>query len=152
MTANVEGVEREIMLHHCRLGHPSFDSLIKLYPDIFKKVVRSRLVCDACELDKHTRSTYPSIGLHSYEPFILIHSDAWCLCSVTSMSGSKCSVTKTGLKSLFRCIKIFKTEHPMNNPEMTLWRNCGSSMVNIVVYDSYFSLCVYIEFEVCLWN
>jgi hypothetical protein len=89
MVAGAEGVEREIILHHCRLGHPSFDSLSKLYSDIFKKVGRSRLVCNACELGKHTRSTYPSIGLRSYEPFILIHSDVWGPCSVTSVSGSK---------------------------------------------------------------
>jgi hypothetical protein len=65
MTADAKGVEREIILHHCRLGHLSFDSLSKSYPDIFKKVDRSRLVCDACELSTHTRSTYPSIGLCS---------------------------------------------------------------------------------------
>jgi hypothetical protein len=50
MTADSKEVEREIILHQCRLGHPSFDSLSKLYPDFFKKVDRSRLVCNACEL------------------------------------------------------------------------------------------------------
>jgi hypothetical protein len=93
MAAGAEGVEREIILHHYRLGHPSFDSLSKLYPDIFKKVDISRLVCDTCELGKHTRFTYPSIGLRSYERFVLIHSDVWGPCSVTSMSGSKWFVT-----------------------------------------------------------
>jgi hypothetical protein len=41
MTANVEGVEKEIILHHRRLGHPPFDCLSKLYPDIFKKMDKS---------------------------------------------------------------------------------------------------------------
>jgi hypothetical protein len=89
MTADAKGIEREIILHHCRLKHPSFDSLSKLYPDIFKKVDKSKLVCDACELFKYTRSTYPSIGLRSYEPFVLIHSDVWGSYSVTSVSGFK---------------------------------------------------------------
>jgi hypothetical protein len=93
MVIDVEGVEREIILRHCRSGHPSFDSLNKLYPDIFKKVDKSRLVCDACELGKHTRSTYPSIGLCSYEPFILIYSNVWGPCPVTSVSGFKWFVT-----------------------------------------------------------
>jgi hypothetical protein len=75
MAANTEGVEKEVILHHRWLGHPLFDCLSKLYPDIFKKVDRSRVGSDACELGKHTRSTYPSIGLRSYESFILIHSN-----------------------------------------------------------------------------
>jgi transposase InsO family protein len=89
----IEGAEKEIMLLHCRLGHVSFESLNKLYPNVFKKVDKSRLVCDACELGKHTRSTYASIGLRSYEPFILIHSDVWGPCLVTSVSGARWFVT-----------------------------------------------------------
>ena len=85
--------EREIFLLHCRLGHVPFESLNKLYPDVFKDVDRTKLVCDACELGKHTRSTYPSIGLRSCEPFMLIHSDVWGPCSVTSLSGFKWFVT-----------------------------------------------------------
>jgi hypothetical protein len=93
MIVDARGIEREIILHHCRLGHPSFDSLSKLYPDIFKKVDKSRLACDACELGKHTRSTYPSIGLRSYESFVLIHYGVWGPCWVTSVSGFKWFVT-----------------------------------------------------------
>jgi len=52
-----------------------------------------KLVCDACELRKHTRTTYPSIGLRSCEPFMLIYSDVWGPCLVTSVSGSKWLVT-----------------------------------------------------------
>lgn len=50
-------------------------------------------MCDACEFGKHTRSTYSNIGLRGYEPFILIHSDVWGPCSVTSVSGFKWLVT-----------------------------------------------------------
>jgi len=75
LTAAAEGDVRGILLLHYRLGHVSFESLSRLYPAMFKGVNKSRLVCDACELGKHTRSIYPSIGLRSCEPFILIHSD-----------------------------------------------------------------------------
>jgi len=89
LVAAIGEQEKEIFLLHRRLGHVPFESLNKLYPDVFKDVDRSKLVCDACELGKHTRSTYPSIGLRSCEPFMLIHSDVWGPCSVTSLSGFK---------------------------------------------------------------
>ena len=75
LVAVVGAQEKEVFLLHCRLGHVPFESLNKLYPDVFKDVDKTKLVCDACELGKHTRSTYPSIGLRSCEPFMLIHSD-----------------------------------------------------------------------------
>jgi hypothetical protein len=64
-----------------------------LHPVMFKGVDKIRLVCDACEVGKHNRFIYPSIGLCSCEPFILIHSDVWGPCSVTSMNGAKWFVT-----------------------------------------------------------
>ena len=93
LAAVVGAKEREIFLLHCRLAHVPFESLNKLYPDVFKDVDKTKLVCDACELGKHTRSTYPSIGLRSCESFMLIHSDVWGPCSVTSLSGFKWFVT-----------------------------------------------------------
>ena len=93
MKAAAEGDVKEILLLLCRLGHVSFESLSRLYPAMFKGVDKGRLVCDACELGKHTRSIYPSIDLRSCEPFILIHSDVWSPCSVTFVSGSKWFVT-----------------------------------------------------------
>jgi len=73
LAAVVGAKEREIFLLHCRLAHVPFESLNKLYPYVFKDVDRNKLVCDVCELGKHTRSSYPSIGLRSCEPFMLIH-------------------------------------------------------------------------------
>ncbi|XP_020405596.1 histone deacetylase 10 isoform X2 [Zea mays] len=89
LKAIVEVDVKEILLHHRRLGHISFESLSRLHPRMFKGVDKSQLVCDACELGKHTRSIYPSIGLRNCEPFILIHSDVWGPCSVTSVNGAK---------------------------------------------------------------
>ncbi|CAO2199022.1 unnamed protein product [Urochloa humidicola] len=93
LTTTSRGHEREVSLLHRRLGHVPFESLSRLYPDAFKGVDRSKLMCDACELGKHTRSVYPNIGLRSCEPFMLIHSDVWGPCSVTSVSGFKGFVT-----------------------------------------------------------
>ena len=93
LAAVVEAQEREIYLLHYRLGHVPFENLNKFYPAMFKGVDKNKLVCDACELGKHTRSTYPSIGLRSGEPFMMIHSDVWGPCSVTSLSGFKWFVT-----------------------------------------------------------
>jgi hypothetical protein len=57
-TGGVEGVEDLLVLHYRCLSHPLFSILSMLYPSLFEKVNKKRLVCDACELDKHIRSTY----------------------------------------------------------------------------------------------
>ena len=93
MTAAAEGGVKKILLLHRRLGHISFEGLSRLYPAMFEEVDKSRLVCDACEFGKHTRSIYSSIGLRSCESFILIHSDVWGPCSITYVSDAKCFVT-----------------------------------------------------------
>jgi len=93
LAPTVKGDVKEIMLLHCRLGHVPFESLSRLHPDAFKKVDRSKLLCDACELGKHTRSIYPSIDLRSCKPFMLIHSDFWGPCSITSVCRFKRFVT-----------------------------------------------------------
>jgi hypothetical protein len=108
LTVAIEGAEKEIMLLHYRLGHVSFESLTKLYPDVFKKVDKSRLVSDACELGKHSRSTYASICLCNCEPFILIHFDIWGPCSVTSMSGVRWFVIFIDCYTRMTWIYMFK--------------------------------------------
>ena len=111
LAAAIGAKEREIFLLHCRLGHVPFESLNKLYPDVFKDVDRHKLVCDACELGKHTRSTYPSIGLRSCEPFMLIHSDVWGPCSVTSLSGFKWFVTFIDCYTYMTWIYMLRGKH-----------------------------------------
>uniref|UniRef100_A0ACD5V2D5 Uncharacterized protein n=1 Tax=Avena sativa TaxID=4498 RepID=A0ACD5V2D5_AVESA len=68
---------QELLLHHRRLGHLSFAVLPRLYPTLFKSCPKELLVCDACEMAKHTRGTYPGVGLKSSKPFEIIHSDVW---------------------------------------------------------------------------
>uniref|UniRef100_A0A453L8J7 GAG-pre-integrase domain-containing protein n=1 Tax=Aegilops tauschii subsp. strangulata TaxID=200361 RepID=A0A453L8J7_AEGTS len=48
----------EFMLQHRRLGHISFVILGELYPNLFNKVRKEDLVCDACLYGKQIRSTY----------------------------------------------------------------------------------------------
>ena len=69
----------QIIQWHKRLGHPSFYVLAKLYPHLFKHCNMETLVCDACELAKHTRVSYPPINNKSSAPFMMIHSDVWVL-------------------------------------------------------------------------
>jgi transposase InsO family protein len=111
LTTATEEHEKEIYLLHHRLGHVSFRSLNKLYPDVFKGVDRKKLVCDACELGKHTRTTYPSIGLRSCEPFMLIHSDVWGPYSITSLSGFKWFVTFIDCHTRMTWIYLLKGKH-----------------------------------------
>lgn len=84
---------QELLLYHQRLGHLSFAALSRIYPSLFKLCPRDSLVCDACELAKHTRGTYPSRGLRSHKPFEMIHSDVWGPCEVYSVSGHRWFVT-----------------------------------------------------------
>jgi hypothetical protein len=108
LKAIVEGDVKEILLHHRRLRHISFENLSRLHPMMFKGVEKSRLVCDACELGKHTRSIYPSISLRSCEPFILIQSDVCGPCLVTSVNGAKWFFTSIDCYTRITWIYILK--------------------------------------------
>lgn len=75
LVAGMNEDEARVMLQHCRLGHLSFDTMAKVFPEMISKADKRKLVCDACEYGKHTRATYISRGLRSLSPFMLIHSD-----------------------------------------------------------------------------
>jgi hypothetical protein len=75
LTFSLGEMEAKVILEHCRLGHLSFDTMAKVFPEIMSKVDKGKLVCDACEYGKHTRSIYVSRGLRSICPFMLIHYD-----------------------------------------------------------------------------
>jgi hypothetical protein len=74
------GVERSVkdllLLHYRCLSHLSFSILNRLYPLLFEKANKKKLVCDVCKLDNHTRSSYASSDSMSYCLFELIHSYA----------------------------------------------------------------------------
>jgi Integrase core domain/GAG-pre-integrase domain len=79
--------EIEMILWHRRLGYMSFSALERIFPILFKKCSKSGLVCDACELAKHTRTMYPSLDNRSLNCFDVIHSDVWEPFRVGSSSG-----------------------------------------------------------------
>ena len=90
--ATMEDKEKQAMIHHCRMGHVSFDKMSRIFPDVMCGIGKGKLTCDACEYAKHTRATYVSKGLRSISPFMLIHSDVW-KSPVVSMHGMKYFVT-----------------------------------------------------------
>jgi transposase InsO family protein len=95
---------------HCRLGHLPFDTMAKVFPEIMSKVDKRKLVYDACEYGKHTRSIYVSRGLRSISPFMLIHSDVWT-CLVISISGMKYFVTFIDCYSRITWIYLMKQKN-----------------------------------------
>jgi GAG-pre-integrase domain len=71
-----ETSELELFLLHCRLGHIPFTVLGRLYPKLYSRCNKAKLVCDACEFAKHTRTMYPSFGNISFLfCFDIVHSD-----------------------------------------------------------------------------
>jgi Integrase core domain len=79
--------KKVLILDHQLIMHPSFHVLSMLYPSLFEKTDKSKLVCDACELGKLTRSSYVSSGHRSSCIFDLIHFDIWGPCFTNSMNG-----------------------------------------------------------------
>ncbi|GJS25028.1 retrovirus-related pol polyprotein from transposon TNT 1-94 [Tanacetum coccineum] len=72
---------------HCRLGHPSLQSLKKLCLEYSHL---SSLSCDSCEFAKHQRvHLSPRANKRAASPFELVHSDVWGPCPVTSKFGFK---------------------------------------------------------------
>ncbi|XP_073109385.1 uncharacterized protein [Elaeis guineensis] len=90
---SAEGGTSELMLHHRRLGHIPFSILSRLFPSLSAKCNKNLLVCDHCELAKHTRAVFPISGIRSSQPFALIHSDVWGPCSTNTLKGHRWFVT-----------------------------------------------------------
>ena len=57
---------------HCWLGHPNLSWLKKVVS--FSESI-SEINCDACQLGKHHRVSFPSKESRSLRPFDLVHSD-----------------------------------------------------------------------------
>jgi GAG-pre-integrase domain len=78
-----------LILLHCRLGHISFTIFGKLYPKLYSRCNKTKLVCDACEFVKHTRTMYPISDNRSSSYFDIVHSDVLRFFRVVSLSGAR---------------------------------------------------------------
>ena len=85
--------EDQIILLHCRLGHPSFLYLKHLFPSLFKK--NDSFQCKVCQLAKHKRVSYPSHLYRASKPFALIHNDIWGPSCVRSLTNERWHITFT---------------------------------------------------------
>jgi GAG-pre-integrase domain len=103
-------VEDLLLLHHRRLGHPSFSALSRLYPPLFEKANKEKLVCDACEFGKHTRSSYSSSRSRNSLIFDLVHSDVWGPCPTTAVNGYKYFVSFIGCFSRMTWLYLMKNK------------------------------------------
>ena len=76
---------------HCRLGHPSFSLLKKVYHQFSSQ---SSLNCESCQYAKfHHVHLSPRVNKRASAPFELVHSDVWGHCPIMSLSGFKDFVT-----------------------------------------------------------
>ena len=107
LAAVAENKETGAIIHHCRMGHVSFDKMYQVFPDVMRGVDKSKLHCDACEFAKHTRNSYVSKGIRSISPFMLIHSDVWT-CPMLSVSGMKYFVTFIDCHSRMTWVYLMK--------------------------------------------
>ena len=100
--------EEEIMDVHQRMGHPSFYLLKHMYPHLFKNIDISTTVCDACQLGKFKRTTFPPTDHRKTSPFQLIHLDVWGPSSQTDVLGKRYFLVCTDDYSRYSWIFLLK--------------------------------------------
>ena len=91
VAASVPSSDNSVMWH-CRLGHPNFMYLEKMFHSLFNKN-KKHIQCQICQLSNHTRSLYPPQPYQSFKPFSLVHSDVWGPLRVHNVTGSRWFVT-----------------------------------------------------------
>jgi hypothetical protein len=70
-------VEEVLLRHHQWMRHSSLSVLSILYPSLYERANKKKLVYDTCELEKKTRNSYHSSRKKSSGMFDLIYSDVW---------------------------------------------------------------------------
>ena len=78
-----------LLLTHQRLGHPPFSSLQRLFPSLCTGLDLTTVVCEACQLAKHRRSTFSPSESHSSVPLFRVHSDVWGPAPQASLRGHR---------------------------------------------------------------
>ena len=91
--------QKQVMLLHYRLGHPSFSYLCRLFPSLFSN--KKSFTCEICLLAKHTHVPFHVQNYWPSRPFSLIQSDLWVLPALPL------SLIKNGLFPLMIIIHVF---------------------------------------------
>ena len=87
-TMDTKHKEDNVWLIQQQLGHPSFQILKHMYPNVFQGFRIEHFVCDICEKAKHKRYAYQSENLERRKtPFDIIHSDVWGPAPSTDLHG-----------------------------------------------------------------
>ena len=73
---------------HCQLGHPFVKILRFMFPNLCQGLDKNTLFCEACQLAKQKRISFPFVGNRSNTPLFRIHSDIWGP-SATGVRGAK---------------------------------------------------------------
>ena len=102
--------KEKIMEIHQRMGHPSFDLLKILYPYLFEKIEFDMCICNACQLGKFKRSTYPPTNNRTQRPFQLLHCDVWGPSPHTDILGNRYFLVCTDDHSRFSWLILLKNK------------------------------------------
>ena len=100
--------EEEIMDIHQRMGHPSFYLLKHMYSHLFKNIDISTIVCDACQLGKFKRTTFPPTDHRKTIPFQLIHFEVWGPSPQTDILGKRYFLVCTNDYSRYSWLFLLK--------------------------------------------
>ena len=102
--------KEKIMEIHQRMGHPSFHLLKKMYPYFFEKIEFDMCICNACQLGKFKRTTYPSTNNRTQRPFQLLHCDVWGPSPHTDILGNRYFLVCTDDHSRFSWLFLLKNK------------------------------------------
>ena len=99
MFAQGSGIVADIEIWHKRIGHANVQRLKMMQNQesvtglpVFK-VADMQRVCEACQLGKQARSSFPHDKHVSNNVLEVVHSDVWGPAKITSMGGCKFYVT-----------------------------------------------------------
>ena len=62
---------------HCQLGHLSIKILRFMFPNLCQGLDKNTPFCEACQLAKQKRISFPFVGNRSNTPLFRIHLDIW---------------------------------------------------------------------------
>jgi hypothetical protein len=75
--------------------------------DVMCGVDKNKLVCDACEFGKHTRSSYVSRGIMSISPFVLVSGMKYFVTFIDCYSRMTWVYLMRHKDEVFKCFRDF---------------------------------------------